>query len=187
MVGPAGRFCQSAPPLTQDEIDAGSLTNTATATGTPPAGGDISDDDSATANITQSPAVDIVKTPDIGDAGQPLNKAVGDTVTFTYAVTTGTGNVSLENVVVTDNLEATVTFVTGDDDSDGELDVGETWTYTADHTVTQAELDAGVIGTAVDGDSGTATLLFQILCLGDLRGGYDPVEGDLRSGLFSIW
>ena len=27
--------------------------------------------------------------------------------------------------------------------SDGLLDVGETWTYTAAHTVTQAELDSG--------------------------------------------
>ena len=27
-------------------------------------------------------------------------------------------------------------------DGDGLLDVGETWTYTAAHTVTQAELDA---------------------------------------------
>ena len=34
-------------------------------------------------------------------------------------------------------------FNTGDTDQDNLLDVGETWQYTASHTVTQAELDAG--------------------------------------------
>ena len=41
------------------------------------------------------------------------------------------------------------TFSGGDTDSDGLLDVGETWTYTAAHTVTQAELDSNGGG---DGD-----------------------------------
>ena len=31
--------------------------------------------------------------------------------------------------------------MSGDADSDGQLDVGETWTYTAAHTLTQAEID----------------------------------------------
>ena len=34
-------------------------------------------------------------------------------------------------------------FTGGDTDRDNLLDVGETWPYTASHTVTQAELDAG--------------------------------------------
>ena len=34
-------------------------------------------------------------------------------------------------------------FNTGDADMDGKLDFGETWQYTASHTVTQAEMDAG--------------------------------------------
>ena len=34
-------------------------------------------------------------------------------------------------------------FNVGDTDQDNLLDVGETWQYTASHTVTQAELDAG--------------------------------------------
>ena len=50
------------------------------------------------------------------------------------------------------------TIVRGADvvgDNDGLLDVGETWTYTAQHTVTQAEIDSNGGG---DGDiDNTAT------------------------------
>ena len=35
------------------------------------------------------------------------------------------------------------TFNDGDLNQDGQLSVGETWQYTASHTVTQAEIDAG--------------------------------------------
>ena len=49
-------------------------------------------------------------------------------------------------------------FNVGDTDQDGQLDVGETWQYTASHQVTQAELDAGtpIVNTAtVTGDGAT--------------------------------
>ena len=46
-------------------------------------------------------------------------------------------------------------FNSGDTDPDNLLDVGETWHYTASHTVTQAELDTNGGG---DGDiDNTAT------------------------------
>ena len=107
--------------------------------------------------VTGNPVIAVVKTPDINDAPQPLTRAAGETVDFIYLVTNG-GNVDLENVVLTDNLEGTPAFVGGDTGLDGILSVGETWTYGATHTVTQAEIDAGVIGTNVDGESGTATV-----------------------------
>ena len=76
--------------------------------------------------------------------------SAGDTINYTYTVT-NTGNAAIAGVVVTDdNLTPGVpgddfnpAFSGGDADSDGLLDVGETWTYTAAHTVTQAELDSG--------------------------------------------
>ena len=40
------------------------------------------------------------------------------------------------------------------DDNDGDLEVGETWSFTAQHTVTQAEIDAG--GNFDGPDEGTA-------------------------------
>ena len=57
---------------------------------------------------------------------------------------TNTGNVSLTDPVLTDPFATTgPTLTGGDTDADGVLDVGETWTYTATHAVTQAEIDAG--------------------------------------------
>ena len=63
---------------------------------------------------------------------------------------TNTGNAAIASVVVSDPFttdEAPVDLIGGfnggDTDEDSLLDVGETWQYTASHTVTQAELDAG--------------------------------------------
>ena len=36
-----------------------------------------------------------------------------------------------------------ITYVSGDSDSDNILDNNERWTFSATHTVTQADLDAG--------------------------------------------
>src|SRR6185503_8691369 len=61
-------------------------------------------------------------------------------------------NTTLTGVVVTDPNADAGTIVRGTDvvgDNDGLLEVGETWGYTAAHTVTQAELDTNGGG---DGD-----------------------------------
>ena len=65
-----------------------------------------------------------------------------------YTITVqNTGNVTLTGVTVTDPFaDAVPGIVRGADvvgDNDGLLEVGETWGYTAKHTVTQAEIDAG--------------------------------------------
>ena len=44
---------------------------------------------------------------------------------------------------LTDVFAGGATYVSGDDSNPGVLDTDETWTYTADYTVTQADLDAG--------------------------------------------
>jgi gliding motility-associated-like protein/uncharacterized repeat protein (TIGR01451 family) len=63
---------------------------------------------------------------------------------LTYTITvTNTGNVSLTNVVLTDDLAGTATRISGDTDNDNVLDVGETWIYTATYNATQADIDAG--------------------------------------------
>jgi uncharacterized repeat protein (TIGR01451 family) len=67
-----------------------------------------------------------------------------------YAIgLTNDGNMDLTNAVVTDpsvsDLAAVMSggFNVGDTNMDGDLSLGETWQYTADHTVTQAEIDNG--------------------------------------------
>ena len=142
--------------ITQADIDAGLKDNTATVTGTPPIGSDVSDDDDHTESLAQTPGIAIVKL-----ANKASVSSAGEVITYTYTVT-NTGNVSLTNVTLSDdNTDATPTFTGGDTDSDSELDLTETWTYTAVHTVTQAEMDAGSdivnIGTVDSTEAGPET------------------------------
>ena len=154
--------------VTQAEIDAGApLVNVATADSTQ----SDTDTDDATVPVDQNPALNIVKEADVASVD-----STSDTITYTYTVT-NTGNAAIANVVVTDdNLtpgnpgdDFNPAFSGGDTDTDGLLDVGETWTYTAAHTVTQADLDAGIdlvnvatatgTGAALDSDDATVPVV----------------------------
>jgi uncharacterized repeat protein (TIGR01451 family) len=88
--------------------------------------------------------------------------AAGQKVAYTYTVTNN-GAKTLTNVVLVDDkaTPTTLTSYTGDTNSNGNLDVGETWTFTYVHTVTQDEVDAGadIKNTAtVTAKAGTDTL-----------------------------
>lgn len=78
------------------------------------------------------PDIAITKTPDLTQAHE------GDTITYTYTVT-NPGNVPLSDVSVTDNKIKDVTYQSGDTNSDGRLDIVETWVFTATYTVTSED------------------------------------------------
>ncbi|MFC3881934.1 hypothetical protein ACFOSV_17195, partial [Algoriphagus namhaensis] len=123
---------------TQGDLDNGSYTNTATATGTP-SGGNLSPvSDSFTITAIQTPDWTITKSTSTADYS-----AVGDVINYEIQVA-NTGNVSISNVVLTDpKATGGITLTAGDNAPTDVLDVGETWIYTASHTVTQADIDAG--------------------------------------------
>ncbi len=81
--------------VTQANVDAGSIVNTATVQGTPPVGGPVGDTDTNTVPFTQTPALAISKTGDVGPV------TIGDHVHYTIVVS-NVGNVTLHNVVVND-------------------------------------------------------------------------------------
>ncbi|MEZ4830972.1 MAG: hypothetical protein R2873_03035 [Caldilineaceae bacterium] len=58
-------------------------------------------------------------------------------------VVANTGNVDLTGVVLTDAFAGGATLVSGDVNNNNILETTETWTYSADYTVTQADLNAG--------------------------------------------
>src|SRR5204862_294332 len=103
--------------------------------------------DSLSIPITQSPSMTVDKT------STTTGLAAPGTVTYSYVVT-NTGNVTLTGVGVVDDNAGTVSYVSGDAGTVGSLDVGEAWTFTADHQSTQRASDANGAPTA---GSGTLT------------------------------
>lgn len=95
--------CEAAPTaLTQAEIDAGEIVNTATASGTGPGGTTVEADDSITTPITAQPAVALHKTGgDYADADGDGSISAGDTVRFGFVVA-NTGAVTLTGIVIDD-------------------------------------------------------------------------------------
>ncbi|HEX8665748.1 MAG TPA: hypothetical protein VF744_17160 [Beijerinckiaceae bacterium] len=119
--------------VTQAEMDTGgTIANTASVTTGQGAGGSAS----ASVGIVQNPSITLDKTASVpGGAADTAGEVIDYTIDLT-----NNGNVTLTGVSVTDAFVSNLTLASGDD-GDGVLDVGETWHYTANHTVTQAELD----------------------------------------------
>jgi uncharacterized repeat protein (TIGR01451 family) len=72
----------------------------------------------------------------------------GGMVTYTYTVT-NPGVVAMRNIDVTDNKCSPVTFVSGDANSNGLLDPGESWVYTCHADITASTMNTATAqGTA---------------------------------------
>ena len=125
--------------ITQLDIDAGVVDNTALATGTPPSGADVTDPGSHSEDVPQTPAIDLVKSGAL-DLGLDGIATPGDVITYAFTVT-NTGNVTLSDVTVTDPL---LTVVGGPLAS---LAVGavDSTTFTGTYAITQLDIDAGVV------------------------------------------
>lgn len=87
------------------------------------------------------PALSIDKAADVDSVN-----GAGDSITYTITVK-NIGEVDLTRIQLSDALSnqaiLTPSLTSGDNDGDLILDVGETWTYTAIYTVSQADMDAG--------------------------------------------
>ncbi|MDR6841334.1 DUF7507 domain-containing protein [Pseudoxanthomonas sacheonensis] len=127
--------CTGTHTITQAEVNAGEVNNSATATGTPPVGPPVTSPPSITTTpIAANPALTIVKT-----AGAPSGNTAGSTIGYTFAVTNN-GNVTLSGIVINDALL----------DAPAVCDVttllpNAIATCTGTHTITQAEVNAGAV------------------------------------------
>jgi uncharacterized repeat protein (TIGR01451 family) len=132
--------CESVYTVTEADLDAGEITNTATATGFPPTGPSVSDTDMDTDHAIYRPGIQL------GKNAFPTQYAVpGEVITYTYTVI-NTGNVTLTGVTVTDSRVGPVSC---------PLDVlgpGASMTCTGTHTITAADVAAGHVT-----DTATAT------------------------------
>mgnify|MGYP006278634207 CR=1 FL=1 len=88
------------------------------------------------------------------DAPPGLQVKVGSTVTFTYIVK-NTGDSALKDVKLVDDRIATVTYVSGDTNNNGWLDIGESWKYTAKETASSGTIKNTGTVTGTDAVGGT--------------------------------
>ena len=131
--------CNASYSITQGDLNAGSVTNVASAGN----GTVTSPTDTETVTAVQGPALTLVKSI---TAGTPYDN-VGDVLSYSFVVT-NTGNVSLAGpVTVADNraTDESCPAVTTVGNLDGKLDPGESLTCTASYTVTQGDLNNGSV------------------------------------------
>jgi uncharacterized repeat protein (TIGR01451 family) len=148
--------------IMQTDVNAGSVVNTATATGldlnndpvsdisdtgTNPDGDPINDpetvdsnndgepdNDPTVINLAQNPAIAIIKTSSVGGAG-----AVNDVITYTFTVE-NTGDVTLTDVSVSDPLPGLSAITPA---SVASMAPGDVEIFTATYTIKQADIDNG--------------------------------------------
>jgi uncharacterized repeat protein (TIGR01451 family) len=155
--------CSASYSITQPDLQAGSVTNIASAS----AGGTTSPTDTATVTAMQQPALTIAKTADPLEYNQ-----LGEVISYSYLVT-NTGNLSLLGPLsVNDNKVSNETCppVNSTGNLDGYLDPGENLTCSASYVIIQHDLDFGSVtnsasasagGTISASDTATVTAIQQ--------------------------
>ncbi|MCL2781977.1 MAG: hypothetical protein FWD74_10935, partial [Actinomycetia bacterium] len=160
----ASTTCRASYTVTQDDLDAGSVKDTAVAQGNPPGGGSpVGSDPSNEVDVPvtgRAPGLSVVKS-----SSTTSVSAVGDKVDYTFVVT-NTGNVTLSGITVEDRPVAPASALDAAPNCPvTTLKPGASTTCTASYTVTQDDLDAGgVKDTAV--------------AHGNPPGGGSPVDSD---------
>ncbi len=128
--------------------ECGEIINTATVTGYYDSYQPMIKENSATI-FAICPGIEIEKTADKDTI------CMGEEVTYQYNVT-NIGNHYLKNIAVTDDKISSVSYVSGDTDVDGELDIDEIWVYNATANPTDDVTNIGnvtaedILGALVD-------------------------------------
>ena len=128
--------CTADYTVTQADVDAGSIANTATLGGLDPANNPVTTTGSTTVTADQTPALSLTKS-----ANPATGVVAGDTVHYTMTASND-GSVTLHSVNVSDPMTGLST-ITCTPTAPATLAPGATMTCGADYTVTQADVDAG--------------------------------------------
>ena len=135
-LAPGGKLtCTGSHTVTQADLDAGAILNTANAAGKDPQGQPVvSPPASLTVPAVQNPHLALSK------SASPMSYSqVGDVIVYTL-VATNDGNVTLHAVSISDPALGTLTCTPP---QPATLAPGDTLTCTGSHTVTQSDLDTG--------------------------------------------
>jgi len=171
--------------VTQSDIDAGSVSNSALVIAKDPKGNDVTDisgteTDNDTPTLTplsQTPAIALVKTGTFSDTNNDGYPQVGETINYTFTVT-NTGNVLITNIIITDPL---VGFIIAGNPIISLAPGATNNSVTGIYTITQTDIDNGLVtnsalatgkdplgnditdisGTTVENNEATVTPLIQ--------------------------
>ncbi|WP_439950950.1 DUF7507 domain-containing protein, partial [Microbacterium hydrocarbonoxydans] len=135
--------------LSQADVDAGRVVNTASASGVAVRGGPVSAVSAESVVVTDA-AAPVVSVVNSGVLAPGAAGRAGDVVTFTY-VLTNEGNVSLSGVVLADALGGVSAPSYVWEGAAGVLVPGQSVTATASYVLTQADVDAGGVTSVVTG------------------------------------
>ncbi|MEN9908689.1 MAG: hypothetical protein RLZZ540_1838, partial [Bacteroidota bacterium] len=169
--------------ITQTDVDAGKVTNSALVTAKNPQNNNVTDvsgttettNDNTVTPVSQTNKIALVKTSVYN--GNATKAAVGDTITYTFAVT-NTGTTTLHDIVVTDPMTLTGLVITGSPVTSLAPGASNA-TITGTYVITKADINAGKVtnsalvtalnpqsvnvqddsGTAVGNDDDTVTTL----------------------------
>ncbi|MBF8151632.1 DUF11 domain-containing protein, partial [Winogradskyella sp. F6397] len=112
---------------------------------------DLSDDDTVfedditDTELPLEAGIAVIKTGVFNDENSDGYANIGETITYSFVVT-NQGQATITDVVLTDAmLGGELTLASGDDNGDNILDVDEVWLYAASYTITQADIDTGMV------------------------------------------
>ncbi len=133
-------ICSAEYRLTQEDVDRGEVSNTATATSTDPDGDAVdSNPSSAEVVIDAAPAIDLVKR-----VASKAPQRAGDVIRYEFEVT-NSGNLTLSDPSIVEGAFSGVGALGEVDCPAGTLRPGASAVCTADYVVTQADVDTGRI------------------------------------------
>ena len=138
--------------MTQADLDAGTITNVASAAATSPGGPVVAPDSEITSTAQQTPDLTVTKTVDEAEYDAP-----GDVLTYTVTVT-NTGNITLTGVDVTDVAPGPGAFDLDCGPLPAVLAPGDDLTCTATYEVTQADVDDGSVTNSAEATSPTGPI-----------------------------
>lgn len=138
--------------VTQEDVDAGKVVNSALVSSSYSSGSKHASDLSGTTADTDDPTITPIKQVKSVllekkvDAVAGTSFKLGDKINYTLTAV-NTGTVTLNPPVVTDDYldNKLITYVSGDDYNKNKFDPGERWIHSGVHTVTQADLTAGKV------------------------------------------
>ena len=133
--------------LTEEDITAKEVTNTATGKGTDPRGIDVTSDANTKVRIKYEPKLIIDKTADTLDY---TGAKAGDVITYTLSLTND-GNVDLTDVELVDLKEGVKVKEYSWPSREGFLAAGETVTAIAEYVLTQEDIDVTVLKNEASG------------------------------------